>query len=283
MAMAYDVPSGKIVLFGGLGAGVTYLDETWTFDGVTWTRLSPPLSPPARTAAGMTFDAALQKLVLFGGFNGYTGYCNDTWIFDAAQGTWEQAITSQSPPAATEPSVFTDPLNGRADVFGGYSDPGGYWQATWQFNGTDWIDLHPSPSPAARAGAILAFDHSTKDAVLFGGQSAGGSDTTWTWDGKHWTQQSPATQPPIMGYGAGAFDPRSGLLITFGGQGETGPLNTTWAWTGSDWTQLYPASSPAPRRYTAMANDEALGGLVLFGGGGGMLFNDTWELISADR
>src|SRR2546423_9496565 len=51
MGMIYDTKQGKVVLFGG-GADCCnghYLNETWTWDGTTWAKLSPPSSPPART------------------------------------------------------------------------------------------------------------------------------------------------------------------------------------------------------------------------------------------
>ncbi len=38
-AMAYDPASGKVVLFGGFG-GTSYLGDTWTFDGTTWTQIN---------------------------------------------------------------------------------------------------------------------------------------------------------------------------------------------------------------------------------------------------
>ena len=36
LAMTYDPDSGKIIMFGGFD-GTSYLNDTWTFDGVTWT------------------------------------------------------------------------------------------------------------------------------------------------------------------------------------------------------------------------------------------------------
>ena len=47
--MAYDAATGQLVLFGGFdqqhGAD---LNDTWTWNGTTWTQLSPATSPPAR-------------------------------------------------------------------------------------------------------------------------------------------------------------------------------------------------------------------------------------------
>ncbi|MGC9944968.1 MAG: kelch repeat-containing protein [Bryobacteraceae bacterium] len=282
MAMAYDVVSGKIVLFGGLGANTSYLGDTWTFDGVTWTQLTPPVSPPARVSAGMTFDALLQKLVMFGGYTEAAGYFGDTWIFDGAAGTWEEAKPYLSPPPVTAPCVFTDPDNGSADVFGGFNSESGYSAGTWMFAGTTWLQLQPATSPAGRTGALSAFDHVAKNAVLFGGEADVSAQNTWTWDGANWTEQAPARQPPLLEFAAAAFDPGFRLLIAFGGESGGMLQNGTWAWTGSDWAQLHPTTWPPPREFLGMANDEAIGHVILFGGTTGYVyFDDTWELIPA--
>src|SRR5262245_20663037 len=45
--MDYDAATGNIVLFGGATRGGVDGD-TWTFNGTTWTQLSPSTSPAAR-------------------------------------------------------------------------------------------------------------------------------------------------------------------------------------------------------------------------------------------
>ena len=57
VAMAYDAASTKIVLFGGYN-GTAYLNETWLFDGNTWSRVRTPVAPPARANAQMIYDVA---------------------------------------------------------------------------------------------------------------------------------------------------------------------------------------------------------------------------------
>jgi hypothetical protein len=217
---------------------------------------------------------------MFGGF-GNIGDLSDTWVYDGTAGTWEQANPSLSPLAVWKLSMFTDPQNGRADVFGGYnSTTGRYQSSTWQFAGTTWIQLEPATSPAARSNAVSAFDPVTMNAVLFGGQGAFGAnvDTTWTWVGVNWTEQSPAQEPPAIVAAAAAFAPDLGVVIVFG---DTNQGNGTLAWTGNDWARLHPTNSPPARGYLGMASDLALGHVVIFGGRNiaYTYFNDTWELI----
>src|SRR5690242_6084323 len=58
-AMTYDPISKRIVLFGGICK--TYLNDTWTFDGTTWTKENPPVAPPVCTGAAMLFDKKTKK------------------------------------------------------------------------------------------------------------------------------------------------------------------------------------------------------------------------------
>ena len=118
VAMAYDIASRKILLFGGFG-GAGYLNETWTFDGTTWTKVDTAIAPGPRTNAQMAYDRRTHKVVLFGGYDG-SNYLDDTWLWDGRTSTWTQAAPTHSPTAVTGPMVFTD-LNGRVDEFGGFS------------------------------------------------------------------------------------------------------------------------------------------------------------------
>jgi hypothetical protein len=44
---------GELVLFGGLGTTPFFLDDTWTFQGSTWTSVTVASPPPARGGGGM--------------------------------------------------------------------------------------------------------------------------------------------------------------------------------------------------------------------------------------
>src|SRR5437764_325505 len=68
-AMTYDAASGKVIVFGGFD-GNGYLNDTWTFDGVTWTLIATDTPPPARAAARMAYDSVIHQVVLFGGYDG---------------------------------------------------------------------------------------------------------------------------------------------------------------------------------------------------------------------
>jgi hypothetical protein len=61
-SLVYDPTTGTVVLFGGADANGNYLNDTWTWDGITWTQQFPPVSPPGRAldVQEMAYDAATK-------------------------------------------------------------------------------------------------------------------------------------------------------------------------------------------------------------------------------
>ncbi len=276
-AMAYDPVSQRLVLFGGGGVNQN-LNDTWTFDGTTWTQMVTPVAPPARNGASMAYDRMSHTMVMFGGFDG-NQYLGDTWVWDGATSTWTQTQMSSPPPEATGAMLFTDPISGKAMMFGGYnaSKVIPVYNTTWSWTGTSWKKLYPSTQPYPRGWGIAVTDPVRHNVVLTGGTGDTiRADNTWTWDGHNWTLLSPATQiPAYIGMG-GAFDPAMQEVVVLGAAGDT------WSWTGSDWVQLTPMNSPPARSAAGMALDMKTGETILFGGelsANGNLVNGTWRFI----
>jgi hypothetical protein len=210
-----DLRSGerKVIVFGGFD-GSGYLDDTWTFDGISWTQVATSPSPPARTNAQMAYDSVTQKVVLFGGYNG-TNYLGDTWLWDGTTSRWTQARTIHRPAPVTGPMLFPDP-NGHVDVLGGF-DGRFYQYSMWQWNGSDWTQLFPAMLPYARSSAAVAANSSSGQVVLFSGLADVNPVNTWTYDGTTWTLKSTQTQPLWVYAGSAAFDPNINAVILFGG------------------------------------------------------------------
>lgn len=87
-AMAYDPIRGETVLFGGelLQPGAGVADDTWVFDGITWTQKFGP-RPPQLVSHTMAFDPRRGTVVLHGGRVNGINTSNQTWEWDGSQWT----------------------------------------------------------------------------------------------------------------------------------------------------------------------------------------------------
>ena len=129
--MAYDATSGQELLFGGQGngTGFPFLNDTWTWNGTTWTQLSPATSPPLTGQAVMAYDANSGQELLFGGVNtGGSNILGDTWTWNGT--TWTQQTPATSPEARFSATMAYDPSSGLVVLFGGGSNSG-FLGDTW--------------------------------------------------------------------------------------------------------------------------------------------------------
>jgi hypothetical protein len=160
-SMNYDPSTGGVVLFGGFGAAADghALDDTWTYNGTTWTATSPATSPPPRGDASMAFDPALGQMVLFGGEGAGGAQLSDTWTY--AGSTWTPVSPPTGPSARTGASLADDPALNQVVLFGGYGVI--YSGVTAVGNGVrgDTWTFQPAGTGyrmAASDGGIFSFD-----------------------------------------------------------------------------------------------------------------------------
>ena len=277
-AMAYDRAHAQTVLFGG--GCCPFLNDTWTWNGTTWSQQFPAAAPSPRQAAAMAYDRTRGEIVLFGGVSSTGQSLGDTWSWNGT--TWTQRSPSTSPPARQGAAMAFDPASGQIVLFGGAAGAVAF-NDTWTWNGSNWMLQTPAQSPSSRAFASVATDDSTKTVVLFGGSSTTGAlSDTWVWTGSTWLQRSPAVSPPAR-FGAGsAYDSATGEIVLFGGGCCSFPassfLSDTWTWDGATWLKESPTASPLGREYLSMSESNNSGRAVLFGGDTGPSLNgDTWS------
>jgi hypothetical protein len=78
-AFYYDDRIEKVVLYGGFDYNQgRLLDDTWIWDGNTWSQIQTSSWPGGRFGHKMAYDEDRGESVLFGGYNLYQ-YLNDTW------------------------------------------------------------------------------------------------------------------------------------------------------------------------------------------------------------
>jgi Galactose oxidase, central domain len=277
---AYDAATQEVLLFGLQEGG----DQTWTWNGATWTEVFPSRNPPERTSATMAYDAANGTVVLFGGY-GASGVLNDTWTWNGSD--WSEQFPPVSPSPRHDAAMAYDASTSDVVLFGGQSDNGMLLNDTWTWNGSTWSEQAPGDSPPARIGASMAFDSEGSNVVLFGGFGYQILNDTWTWNGTTWTQEDPATSPSPRWRAAISDDPAEGSVVLFGGLGPTPPLpsganalSDTWTWNGSDWVLQSPSTSPPPLFSASMTYDAARQTVTMTGGmtngPDGVTVNDTW-------
>jgi hypothetical protein len=230
-SLAYDPTTDTAVLFGGnlgrIGGSGVWKDsnQTWTWDGVTWTQQFPAVSPPARSwnaSNGMVFDVQLGKVVLFGGYGANFVVMDDTWEWDGQSKSWTQQFPAHSPSPRTATLAY-DESSKEVLLFGGWTNGVAYGD-TWTYNGVDWVEEKPVTSPQTRADNGLAYDPILKLVVLFGGLAGpcedcgeGRLNDTWLWNGQNWSQVKTSVNPQPSSGVSFAFDRTTKAMLLFGG------------------------------------------------------------------
>ena len=263
--LTYDSTRNRVILFGG-GSGGSTLNDTWEWDGTSWTERFPITTPLPRLWAAAAHDPMRGRTVVYGGSTGLgPGPFADTWEWDGND--WLQ-VANTRPFGRSNAAMAFDPTLGRILLFGGrglriiYDD-------TWTFDGTSWTQLAPATSPRASDGSGFAATASGR-LVLFGGSlsyyNAGEDSRTFEWDGANWTETFPALTPGARARCSMAFDPIAGVTLLTGGSNGTTftTFLDTWEYRGTTFSLIAESSVPSVPFATG-AYSEALGLFVVFG------------------
>ena len=217
-SLAYDQTLKKTVLFGGYD-GTNYLDQTWLWDGATWTRQKN--KPPAglRTLAAMWYDPTLKKTVMYGGIGRLTTTdritrYSDMWTFDG--NGWTQLNPAGGTPGLRYGAQVTiDPRSNHVLLFGGIR-----------------VDTVPPIPPSTTPDLVQVY-----------------ADDQWEWDGIVWSQIHPANVPPARENGRIAFDPTRNEMVMFAGYAGHF-LSDLWSYNPTTW-QVKILDPIGPRRRVA--------------------------------
>jgi len=215
---AYDERRDRVVLFGGVDPQSNLLDDTWEWDGQTWTDVSTATRPPPASAArAMTYDRARGKVVLV--------HTTQMWEWDGV--AWQSSALAAPLLNRTGPALAYDPIRERVVWFGGQDSSALAFNDTWLLEPTGWVVQEPPfARPAPRSSASLTWDASRRRLVLYGGINDDmpmAFRDAWEWDGVRWFT---VPVPQVTGVGGPTLTAFDGGGILF--LGPSPPVRLVW-------------------------------------------------------
>jgi hypothetical protein len=177
--------------------------------------------------------------------------------------------------------MIYDAFRGKTVLFGGLASFGRL-DDTWEYDGSNWVEIPIANPPPGRDGHALVYDGDRNLTVMFGGYNHVDfyMNDTWEYDGSDWIEVQPSQSPPGRNHHSLTYDSQRDVVVLFGGVEESGAfLNDTWEFNGSTWQQVITPDVPSARRDHSLAYDAARGVIVLFGGtsDGSNPLDETWE------
>ncbi len=236
-------------------------------------------------------DGATKQVVMFGGNAqgcytppgavGYLGAVGDTWTWNGS--IWTQQAPVNVPLAQEGGCAAYDTATGQFIMYGGYAPfetgPGDPDAQTWQWTGTNWVQLSPVATPPAGYCA-MTYDPGARELVMlvteiFTPASAADNGAnnvleTWTWNGANWTRTGdlPSSTSAVSSL---TFDTDTGSDITYIQQitdcraSSCPEIDQTWSFDGSAWSQTSTNTLQAGG-IVGTVEDTATHQLVMFGG-----------------
>jgi hypothetical protein len=275
-SVAYDQKRNRLVVFGG-AAGQTRFDDTWTWDGSSWTTASVAVRPPARSGAAAAYEPSSGVVIHGGSQAGNPRPAPaDTWLWDGK--SW-RLLAEDGPRSASTIALAYEPNSSSLMAYARGAPPSA--GETWRLTGARWqlIDL---ASPYLNE-ALLSWDGRRLILVgaPFGPEQGLYRTQTWAWQGGSWARLHPAVDFPINYAFAGAYDPGSNRIIGVAG-GAAG--SETWTWDGSTWARLHPEHQPALSSGGSAAYSASKRQVLVFGGQdtGGVATDQLWAWSGSD-
>jgi hypothetical protein len=263
--MAYDRTRGVIVLWdhgcaglvmGFQGGCVAQVNQTWTWDGRSWTARSMKSAPKESGPGAMVYDARLGQVVYVNGRGQAWTWTSTDWKSIDAPRAPRVARRDLAAPVTTFAVGYDESRDLRVLALSA---------STWTWDGSLWREIAGGIDAGdARADAHLVYDRVHSQLLYVG------SRFTWTWDGSGWQKHAePAIASGTLGYDAAR---QTVMLVQqdTSSCGQTACRTTIWTWDAKVWTQV-PTDRvsllPLTRSGASlppMAFDDSRGVMVLF-------------------
>jgi len=191
--MAFCPATGKTYVFGGASDQHPFLDETWEWDGSSWSLVQSDVRPPSRVYGAMAYDPVRKSLILHGGQDANAIYSytvlDDTWEWNSGTRKWSQLFPTASPGPQGSPGMVTDSGRGKVLLLG-LSENNIFMVWEWDGSEATWTNRTPVPgtvTPDLNADLNgLTFDDGRQKMFVFQGLSTWQGTTSnsvfWEWD-----------------------------------------------------------------------------------------------------
>jgi hypothetical protein len=238
--LAADLNHKIVVLFGGLvGTGRTsqYGNDTWLWDGATWSLVAPSHLPAAALDPQLDYDP-IQNQVVFTAWPGSSDQLICRWAWTGQD--WEETCLPSAPSARYGQAFAFDAARNQAVVFGGrdarpdsHSD---YLTDTWTGGAEGWTQVQavlPETQTPPRSTVICATILNEKGGV---------------------GRLSSLVSSRLV------YDAARARMLLFTQNREEPPRFVQWAWETDHWQELaagsadLPASQPPGEDWVRIAN-----------------------------
>lgn len=287
--MAYAPDRGTLVLFGGVfeplaGGNRVPTNDTWSYNGSSWSQIQSMLTPPARSVASLTAvppptdagTSSYQLILLGGAQGGGNPPLADVWRLGL--NGWIDISPHGLPPARFGAPMVYDDARSSLVTWGGYG--ASISDAAWSYDDTWHLLPALDRVTQARYYAVGAYDPERNRIVSFGGYNHLFTDRNETFENSFqspsepWVQVSSASSPTARHSGVLAFD--GDVLVLFGGVSASGAvLDETWTYDGTTWKQELATTHPYASMQAAAAYDPANNRMVLVDADGATWSHDS--------
>lgn len=256
-AAIFDRSRSKVLLFGGQTADV--LSDTWEFDGTNWTQIST--NGPALLSPLLVYDETPDRrgaLLL-----GYNNTSNESQMYRLNGTAWERVTTAHIPVCVQFGALVYQVHNQRVLFVGGQCANTGIEDETWEWDGSDWTQLNPSPNQGNVAAHALAYDGTRQETILFGGEAFGAANWTQRYRDGRWLFAVDAFTPGPRSLAVFEYDPIRNVSWLYGGVSDSGSYYDFWKLTGSKWERVVVADTPSGCDYPVGTWDSSRNRLVV--------------------
>jgi len=279
-ATTFEPSNNNILLTGGTCTTSPVTDETWEWDGTTWTKIDTHGTDPNRVFGHvLNYDVERNLVVEYGGTVAFGLPRNSTYLY--ASTIW--LLFDQNGLAPAPRSLFafvSDPVDNAVFLLGGITDDETV-SDFWRYQNGQWtlVKLDGAPDSCGTPNGV--WDSGRQKAVF-----VCASSDVFEFDGKAWSHPTPTdtkNKPQIRRFSSMAYDETLKKTVLYGGFNDTNYSDETWLWDGTAWSRQ--KKNPAPSRALAsMWYDPILKKTVLYGGLGRLTsldritrYNDMWS------